>query len=75
MSDRTLKGCRSRPKKQHGEREARDSVALVRKGKVTDTIGGEVVRNRAGEVYKVLFFVMTSFGFQTRGHHIIILGM
>lgn len=50
-------------------------MALVRKGKMIDTIGGEVIRNRAGEVDRVLFFVMTGFGFQVSGHHIIILGM
>lgn len=33
-------------------------MGLVRKSRVTDTTGGEVVRNRAGEVDRVLFFVV-----------------
>lgn len=58
-----------------GNHEAADSMALVRKSKVTDSTGGEVVQNRAREVDRVLFFLLTYLDFKAKGHHIIILGM
>lgn len=43
-------------------------MALVRKSKMTDETGREVVRNGAGEVSRVLCFSLMGLDFKGSGH-------
>lgn len=45
-------------------------MALVRKSKMIDTIGGEVVRNGTGGVDRVFCFLLRGLDFKARGHYL-----
>lgn len=47
-------------------------MALVRKTKMVDKTGREVVKNGAGEIGRVLCFSLMSLDFKSRGHYKII---